>query len=338
MSPPLSTCASPALIALDWGTTSMRAFLFSADGRVLESNAQTAGVMSLPRASGVAAFDAAFESACGAWLDRHPALPVLAAGMVGSAQGWREAPYVSTPVDADALAAGLIRVESARGVPVAIVPGVLEAGALPDVMRGEETQIVGALAGDPALSGGGAGTAAGALIGLPGTHAKWAWVRDARIERFHTYMTGELFAALRDHTILGRTMRAGAQADAEAFRRGVAVARAGREAGLLATIFSTRTLGLTGQLAPDSQGDYLSGQLIGHELNALVAMLASVGTTLAAQSPRLIGDPALCARYRSALHEFGCDGARVVEQATERGLWQIATQAGLIGAAACAPH
>ncbi|WP_175705074.1 2-dehydro-3-deoxygalactonokinase, partial [Burkholderia ambifaria] len=157
------------------------------------------------------------------------------------------------------------------------------------------------------------------------------------IERFRTYMTGELFAVLRDHTILGRTMRAGEHADAEAFRRGVAVAREGREAGLLATIFSTRTLGLTGQLAPESQGDYLSGLLIGHELNALAAMLAGVGTTLAAQPPRLIGDATLCARYLSALREFGCDGARLVERATERGLWRIATQAGLIGAAACTP-
>ncbi|MDN7801420.1 2-dehydro-3-deoxygalactonokinase [Burkholderia gladioli] len=325
--------ATPALIAIDWGTTSMRAFLFAADGSVLEAGAHAAGVMSLPRAGGAAAFDAAFETACGAWLDRWPELPVLAAGMVGSAQGWREAPYVTTPVDADALAAGLIRVESARGVPVAIVPGVLEAGTLPDVMRGEETQIVGALADDPALTSG----AAGALIGLPGTHAKWAWVRAGRIERFRTYMTGELFAVLRDHTILGRTMRAGEHADAEAFRRGVAVAREGREAGLLATIFSTRTLGLTGQLAPESQGDYLSGLLIGHELNALAAMLAGVGTTLAAQPPRLIGDATLCARYLSALREFGCDGARLVERATERGLWRIATQAGLIGAAACTP-
>jgi 2-dehydro-3-deoxygalactonokinase len=325
--------ASPALIALDWGTTSMRAFLFAADGSVLESNAHAAGVMNLPRGGGAAAFDAAFEAACGAWLDATPGLPVLAAGMVGSAQGWREAPYVTTPVDADALAAGLIRVDAARGVSVAIVPGVLEAGALPDVMRGEETQIVGALAGDPALGDDGAG----ALIGLPGTHAKWAWVRQGRIERFRTYMTGELFATLRDHTILGRTMRAGEAADLDAFRRGVEVARDSRDAGLLATIFSTRTLGLTGRLAPESQADYLSGLLIGHEMNALVAMLASVGASLAAQPPRLIGDPALCARYLTALRAFGCDGARVVDRATERGLWRVATQAGLVAAAACTP-
>ncbi|KHJ59879.1 2-dehydro-3-deoxygalactonokinase, partial [Burkholderia glumae] len=128
-------------------------------------------------------------------------------------------------------------------------------------------------------------------------------------------------------------MQAG-EADPDAFRRGVGVARESRDAGLLATIFSTRTLGLTGQLAPQAQGDYLSGLLIGHELNALVAMLAGVGTTLAAQPPRLIGDGRLCERYLTALREFGCEGAQVVERATERGLWRIASQAGLVGAAA----
>lgn len=321
--------ASPALIALDWGTTSLRAYLFAADGAVLDTLAFAAGVMNLPRAAGAQSFDAAFEHACGAWLDRTPGLPVLAAGMVGSAQGWREAPYVATPADANVLAAGLIEVETARGAPLSIVPGVFQPGALPDVMRGEETQIVGALAGDPALED----DASGALIGLPGTHAKWAWVRDGRIERFQTYMTGELYSALRDHTILGRTMTTPAAPDADAFRRGVRVAQHAKQAGLLATIFSARTLGLTAQLAPESQGDYLSGLLIGHEMNALDAMLAEYGVGLAERAPRLIGERALCERYRLALAEFGCHGARIVEHATERGLWRIAIQAGLVNAA-----
>lgn len=324
--------AAPALIGLDWGTTSLRAYLFDADGAVIETRARAAGVMSLPRAADAHAFDAVFEEVCGAWLDRAPGVPTLAAGMVGSAQGWREAPYVAAPADADALAAALVRVDTARGASFAIVPGVLMPGALPDVMRGEETQILGALAGDPSLGG----EAGGALIGLPGTHAKWAWVRGGRIERFHTYMTGELFAALRDHTILGRTMQADAPPDEAAFRRGVAVAREARDAGLLATAFSTRTLGLTGRLAPSAQPDYLSGLLIGHELHALDAMLAGHAAPLARQPLRLIGEPALCARYRIALAEFGCAGARVVEHAAEAGLWRVAVQAGLVDAARCA--
>ncbi len=320
-------CAEPALIGLDWGTTSLRAYLFDATGQVLATRASGAGIMNLPRPGG---FDAAFDAACGDWLDEAPELPAIAAGMVGSAQGWREAPYVDTPAAADALVAGLVRVATARGTVLNIVPGVIERGELPNVMRGEETQIVGALAGDPALGANGRAV----LVGLPGTHAKWAVVHGERIEAFHTFMTGELFAALRNHTILGRTMAEPAQPDTEAFLRGVTVAKNADRAGLLATIFSTRTLGLTSQLQADQQPDYLSGLLIGHELSGVQALLADRGETLSSEALRLIGEPSLCERYRLALAEFGCANAAIVEAAAERGLWRIATQARLVGAAA----
>lgn len=314
--------AEPALIGLDWGTTSLRAYLFDAAGRVMTTRASSAGIMNLPHPGG---FDAAFEAICGDWLDETPDLPVIAAGMVGSAQGWREAPYVDTPAAADALVAGLVRVTTARATVLNIVPGVIERGELPNVMRGEETQIVGALAGDPALGANGRAV----LIGLPGTHAKWAVVQDQRIEAFHTFMTGELFAALRNHTILGRTMAEPTQPDTEAFLRGVTVAKNADRAGLLATIFSTRTLGLTAQLHAEQQPDYLSGLLIGHELSGVQALLADRGETLASEALRLIGESSLCERYRLALAEFGCPNATIVEAAAERGLWRIATQARL---------
>ncbi|KWF70904.1 2-dehydro-3-deoxygalactonokinase [Burkholderia pseudomultivorans] len=324
---PDAAAATPSLIALDWGTTSLRAYLFDTRGALLETRSRAAGVMHVP-AGGAHAFDAVFEGACGDWLDRAGPVPVLAAGMVGSAQGWREAPYVAVPAGADALAAGLVTVTTSRGATVSIVPGVIATGDLPDVMRGEETQIFGALAGDPLLDA----DRSGVLIGLPGTHAKWAWVKDGLIERFQTYMTGELFAALRDHTILGRTMRTPVSPDRAAFVRGVSVARGAQRTGLLATIFSTRTLGLTDRLAADAQGDYLSGLLIGHELNALAAMLGERGASLANQPLLLIGDDGLCARYVDALQVFGCTHARVVAHATERGLWRIASRAGLVRA------
>ncbi|MGF6599035.1 2-dehydro-3-deoxygalactonokinase [Paraburkholderia sp. GAS448] len=320
-----------ALIALDWGTTSLRAYLFDASGGVLATRASSAGVMNLPRPAAEGGFDAAFEAVCGAWLEYRPDLPVIAAGMVGSAQGWLEAPYVDTPASADALVAGIVRVQTARGVTLHIVPGVLEHGELPNVMRGEETQIFGALSARPA-----APDDPGVLIGLPGTHAKWAVARDDRIERFHTFMTGEVFAALRDHTILGRTMVAPDLPDTEAFLRGVNVARTRGRVGVLATIFSTRTLGLTGQLPADQQPDYLSGLLIGHELAGLDTLLTQQGTTLASKSLLLIGNDALCERYRLALAQFGCTQAVLVQQATEHGLWRIATQAGLVDAPAMA--
>jgi 2-dehydro-3-deoxygalactonokinase len=315
-----------ALIALDWGTTSLRAYLFDAAGTVLDMRESTAGIMNLPRAAEEGGFDAAFDAACGAWLERAPGVPVIAAGMVGSAQGWLEAPYVDAPASADALVAGIVRVQTARGVTLHIVPGVLQRGELPNVMRGEETQIFGALGDGLATRDDGTYE----LIGLPGTHAKWVVVRGGRIERFHTFMTGEIFAALREHTILGRTMVTPDRLDTNAFLRGVNIARQKGQAGPLATVFSTRTLGLTGQLGGQQQPDYLSGLLIGHELVGLDAVLAQQQTDLAGHALRLIGNEALCARYQLALTQFGCTEAPLVKQATERGLWRIAAQAGLV--------
>ncbi|MFC0400494.1 2-dehydro-3-deoxygalactonokinase [Paraburkholderia rhizosphaerae] len=332
-----------ALIALDWGTTALRAYLFDAAGQLLETRASTAGIMNLPRAASEGGFDAAFDAVCGSWLDDAPHLPVIAAGMVGSAQGWKEAPYVETPASADAIVRGIVQVQTTRGIALNIVPGVLERGELPNVMRGEETQIFGALAAGGTGDAGSAvnpsaatGVQQSALIGLPGTHAKWVVVRGARIERFYTFMTGEVFAALSEHTILGRTMTTPDRPDTAAFLRGISVARNHGHAGVLATIFSTRTLGLTAQLTREEQPDYLSGLLIGHELNGLEAVLERQQATLAGRTLRLIGNEALCERYRLALTQFGCQSAELVKHATERGLWRIAVQAGLVTPAASA--
>jgi 2-dehydro-3-deoxygalactonokinase len=336
-----------ALIALDWGTTSLRAYLYDAAGEVLATRASTAGIMNLPCSAEQGGFNAAFDDACGAWLEQAPAVPVIAAGMVGSAQGWVDVPYVDAPANADALVAGIVRVKAASGATLYIVPGVLQRGELPNVMRGEETQIFGALGEDAGSTdsrkpgekhGGKRSSSQLTLIGLPGTHAKWAVVQADRIERFHTFMTGEVFAALREHTILGRTMVTPDRPDADAFLHGVKIARDQGQAGLLATVFSARTLGLTGQLSREQQPDYLSGLLIGHELAGLEAVLAQQQNSLAGQHLRLIGNEALCERYRMALTQFGCMHAELVKHATERGLWRIATQAGLVNPTAQAAY
>ena len=170
-----ATLQDAALIALDWGTTSLRAYLYDAAGEVLATRASTAGIMNLPSSDvEQGGFDAAFDDACGAWLEQAPAVPVIAAGMVGSAQGWVEAPYVDAPANVDALVAGIVPVEAACGATLHIVPGVLQGGDLPNVMRGEETQIFGALGRDTVAVDSGKR----ALIGLPGTHAKWAVVKE----------------------------------------------------------------------------------------------------------------------------------------------------------------
>jgi 2-dehydro-3-deoxygalactonokinase len=155
-----------ALIGLDWGTTSLRAYLFQADGAVVDSRLSTGGIMRLSKLPAEGGCDAELEKICGDWLNAVE-VPIIAAGMVGSAQGWVKAPYVPTPASCEPLANALTRVQSARGSIVHVVPGIVEDGQMPNVMRGEETQIFGALKTYPQLS-----QSDKVLIGLPGTHAK----------------------------------------------------------------------------------------------------------------------------------------------------------------------
>ncbi|MBP1143929.1 2-dehydro-3-deoxygalactonokinase [Pseudomonas congelans] len=319
------------LIALDWGTTSLRAYRLGEHGQVLEQRALSAGIMQLPTTPRLIAgqfcsdgFELAFDQACGDWLDAQPDLQVIACGMVGSAQGWREAAYRETPASVNELSAALQTVRSVRGVTVHIIPGVLQRSTLPNVMRGEETQVLGVLAGLEEGQG-----SQPLLIGLPGSHSKWVQVERGRIVHFDTFMTGEVYAALCAHTILGRTMQPAEAFDEQAFDRGLSIALSDAgSAGPLSTIFSTRTLGLTGQLGASAQPDYLSGLLIGHELGAIARLHLHNHEQLPAVI--LIGSDSLCTRYARGLAVCGFPGVTLAEQATERGLWQVAVQAGLI--------
>jgi 2-dehydro-3-deoxygalactonokinase len=320
------------LIALDWGTTSLRAYKLAAGGVVLEQRALSSGIMQLPKTPRninggecTDGFELAFDEACGDWLDAQPDLPVIACGMVGSAQGWREAAYCETPANVANLGKSLQTVVSLRGAVVHIVPGVIQRSRLPNVMRGEETQVLGVLQNLPIEAG------ADLLIGLPGSHSKWVDVVDGCITHFDTFMTGEVFAVLSEHSILGRTQKHSATFDAQAFDRGVQVAQsADGELGVLSTLFSARTLGLTGELSPTAQADYLSGLMIGHELAALASAQRRRRNNRNLPSIILIGNAQLCARYSRALDACGFAYVTLAEQATERGLWQLALAAGLI--------
>lgn len=315
----------PALIALDWGTSSLRGFLMDGQGAVLEQRGSAQGITNLAE-PGTAGFEAAFEQLCGPWLDRWPDLPVVAGGMVGSAQGWREAPYASCPADAHALAAAAVEVRSRRGGRILIAPGILycDPAAAPDVMRGEEIQISGALLMRPEL-------AAHSLFLLPGTHSKWVEVRDGKILRFSTYMTGELFALLCRHSLLGRLMTEDAATAGEAeaaFARGLAMARDSRAGDLAHQIFATRTLGLTGNLPGRALKDFLSGLLIGHEVVSALGRAALPEAPLA-----LIGEESLCRRYAGVLRECGAAPALQPGNTAPAGLFHFAIAAGLVAAA-----
>jgi 2-dehydro-3-deoxygalactonokinase len=297
------------LIGLDWGTSSLRAYRLDAAGRIAETRARPWGIRQLP--------DGGFDAALAAVTDGWPALPRLACGMVGSRGGWREMPYLDLPAGAARLGGSLGRLRAADGGDVHLVPGLRDPHG-PDVMRGEETQLAGALALRPALAG-------AATFILPGTHSKWATVRDGAIAGFRTLMTGELFAVLRQHSILGAGA-AEAAADPDAFARGAIAARDSGAAGALSRLFSARALMLDGALAPDAVPDYLSGLLVGEEFRAALADgLARRGAPL-----QLVGDPALCERYRRAAAHFDIELAPPLEDAAAHGLWRLAVQAGLV--------
>jgi len=272
--------------------------------------------------AGASAFAAALDGVAGAWLRARPELPVLACGMVGSLHGWREVPYASCPADARSLAAGMLATPGDDGTPrVAIVPGLLcdDGGLPPDVMRGEETQVIGALHAVPQLS-------AAACLVLPGTHSKWAQVSDGRIRRFATHMTGELYAVLRQHSVLGRLMEEG-PFDEAAFLDGAEAARRQGHLGVARQAFAARTLGVTGRMAPAALGDYLSGLLIGHEVRAGLAWRGEAG--LDCMPLALVGNPELCRRYQLALRQHGADRALVLDNTAPAGLLLLARAAGL---------
>ena len=318
---------APRLLALDWGTSSLRAFLLGQGGRVLQTRSTPRGLQSLA-VPGVAGFEQAFSEIAADWLAVWPRLPIVASGMVGSAQGWKEAPYVRCPADVGALAAHRVVVASGLGGTVHIAPGVLldEASSSPDVIRGEEIQIAGALAGNPAL-------AERATMVLPGTHSKWVQVDNGRITNFASYMTGEVFSLLVKSSLLGRLMSAevaAPQAAASAFRQGLLAARESHPGDFTHQIFSARTLGLTQRLPNNALKDYLSGLLIGYEL---VSGLAK--SSRASPAPRpllLIGEATLCQRYAQAFDDFDIDLAAIVDNPAPRGLWEFATTLGLIDA------
>lgn len=313
----------PQLIALDWGTTSLRGFLMQG-AKVVQARQSGQGIQHLPVA-GPAGFEQAFAEIVGDWVRQWPTIKIVASGMVGSRQGWFEAPYIACPADIDALAQSLVLVPSGLGPAIAIAPGVLfdEAGSLPDVMRGEEIQIAGVLSESSQW-------ALRSCIVLPGTHSKWVRVEGGKICQFSTYMTGELFAVLCTHSILGRLLpeirKPRDEPDGAAFELGLAQAQRSRPGDLAHQIFATRTLGLTGRFPHSSLADYLSGLLIGSELISGLAHSCELTTTPLV----MIGEPALCQRYAQAFSYLGQPIAAVLDNTAPRGLWNFAVAANLI--------
>ena len=299
------TMMSPSFIALDWGTTSFRAYLVDAAGAVRDTRASADGILTVKDG----AFEPVFERQVAGW---DTGLPVLASGMITSRQGWREVPYAGAPAGLVELAAGVARFLTGGGRTILFVPGVScrAENGVPDVIRGEETQIVGAL-------GGGSG-----IVATRGTHCKWVAVEAGRITRFATFMTGEMFAVLREHSILGRLMT-GEATTGPGFARGLEAGLAGK--ALLHDLFATRTLGLFGDIAGDDLASYLSGLLIGAEILGARAMFPP-----SADGVTVIGGAALTEPFGKALDIAGIAWRAGPPDAAVRGLAKIGRQAGVI--------
>ena len=301
---------SAQLIGLDWGSTHLRAYLFGTEGQILETHALPHGIRQLPGGG----FPEAFSLATRDW----PDVPVLACGMVGSRNGWQEVPYLDTPTGVERLAQHLTRLSASTSHTLYLVPGLHDPHR-PDVMRGEETQIAGVLAREPATT----------RLLLPGTHSKWVRLSDGIVTDFATVMTGELYGLLRQHSILGAALPE-ARDDEEAFRRGATAARDSGPAGALSRLFSARALMLDGALDPAAVPDYLSGLLLGEEMRmALAAGWADAGDVVP-----MVGEGPLCDRYHRAAEVFGLRLTRAPDGTTADGLWRIAAAAGLIAAPA----
>jgi 2-dehydro-3-deoxygalactonokinase len=288
------------MLAIDWGTTSFRAYRLDAAGGILDSRASASGILSVEGGR----FAAALEQQAGDWIAAGES-PVVMSGMIGSRQGWLEVPYAACPAGFDEIAAGMRKV-AWNGHEAWIAPGLScrDAAGVPDVMRGEEVQILGALDG----IGKGRRT-----LCLPGTHSKWVEVDDGRIVRFSTYMTGETFALFRNHSILGRMMQDGVT-DQTAFTDGV---RRSRDAGgLLHHLFGVRTRGLFGEVPDSAAESYLSGLLIGHEIHA---------AGIPGQPVYLLCTPRLADVYRRAFDALEVESGTLDAHAVTGGLFRLAS-------------
>jgi 2-dehydro-3-deoxygalactonokinase len=283
------------LIAIDWGSTNFRAYLISKDGSVVDRRSSAGGILVIE--DGL--FAEALMSQVGDWLaagEKH----ILLSGMIGSRQGWLETDYLPCPVGLGDLASAVVKVPWANAE-VLLIPGIrgTDSHGVPELIRGEETEAMGVLE----ICGG------NGLVCMPGTHSKWINIAGNAIASFITCMTGDVFSALRNYTILSRTMTTDVDVNDEAFLRGVI--RSGDSGGLLHHLFSVRTLALTDQLEEEDSASYLSGLLIGHEVRAAMP----VGTHV-----YLVGDAQLCFLYGQAIS--ACQGTFTVaeEDAAARGL------------------
>jgi len=249
-------------------------------------------------------FQHVFEQRFGDWMSADSLC--LISGMAGSRQGWREAPYCPCPSGFEDIAQHLQWIEKDR---IGIVPGLSTWNDdTPDVMRGEEIQIFGALSAQQIQS---------AQFVLPGTHSKWAQVLNGKIEAFKTFMTGEFYALLSQHSILAKTCLPDAPLKKDVFLDGVMQSQ--KPGGLLHHAFSARSLALFEKLNPAQSSSYISGLLIGEEIKSAKTNTKDEGTPLF-----ILGNGQLTQRYSFAMEALATNATALADEVTWTGLWALA--------------
>jgi 2-dehydro-3-deoxygalactonokinase len=294
-----------SIIAIDWGTTSFRAYRLSEQGYILDKRETSNGIISVKEGQ----FAETFVAQVGDWMDAEPDACVVMCGMVGSRQGWKEIDYVTGQSGLHEIASGMERILLCNGRNAWIVPGYsgINADGQIDVMRGEETQILGAISGKTGAH----------MFCLPGTHSKWVSVIDGKINRITTFMTGEVFDVMCHHSILGKLMtdQGREQEGAERwFDDGIEKAKMG--ISLLSGFFGVRARALIAGIPEAYTKDYLSGLLIGTEIHDAYKNNHLEVT--------MIGSGKLIGLYGRAIRAFGGRALLADDDVVAVGLYELA--------------
>lgn len=279
----------------DWGTSRLRLSLCEGPGAILDT-VDGPGVAAVK-----VSFDALFDSIMGPWEAQYGPLTAVLCGMIGSSIGWVQAPYVNCPANPEKIIDGCIAL---RGGRIHIVPGARCENRLraADFMRGEETQILGALTLDSTLRRG------RRLLCLPGTHTKWVLLEDGIMSEFLTALTGELFGALREHSVLVPTDCRSETVSGAAFEAGVKRFNDFPHTQVLHRLFECRSRMLSGELGARSAVSFLSGLLIAADVSGALQVF---GAPQAKTSVNLIGEPHLTQLYAAAFQHQSCDASQL---------------------------
>ncbi|GAA4396437.1 2-dehydro-3-deoxygalactonokinase [Tsukamurella soli] len=315
---PTCRAGEAALVAVDWGTTSCRAYAMSASGEVLAEVDRPAGVGSVTGSA--AERHAEFERVLASILDSlgvaAGSVPTVLGGMIGSSAGWLEVPTREVPCRLDG-GRDLVEHRTGRGHTVYLVRGLHQGGDVPGLIRGEEAQLM-AVADERDR-----------IVILPGSHSKWVLLTGNRVESFATFMTGEVLAAVSEHTILrafaARPDRAGGSFSTAAFARGLELAESSR-GGLLADLFAARTLPLAGSVAPAETYPLLCGIVIGHELSGGL----EIHRRYCGRPITIVARAEILEEYRIAFAAKGIAVEAAPPEAAALGMWRIARSHGLV--------